>query len=470
MLALFVVDEAHAISEWGHDFRFAYRKLSVFKERFSSTPVCALTATATKRVQNDVVNSLQLDKPLMVALSFNRPNIYYEVRYKDLLGNIHTDMASFIAERNGACGIIYCHKRETCGNVAAKLKEKGVSAEAYHAGLKDKDRTTVQTKWMRGEVDIIVATIAFGMGIDKADVRFVIHFDVPKNLEGFYQESGRAGRDGKASVSLLYYSKDDKSLNTFLLSQAAEKQKERRGKSNYQQTAINNSWEKMIEYCEGKPSCKRKRLLEYFGERMMHTSCSYCDYCTDKQTVTNNLKTFHSTERNFGGSGFAERQLKAIYKGARNKEGKEKEGHDLPSFTERTVAKGPSIAECGSEEQFWSTLEKMEGAEERKGHKRKFGKFHHLLAQRQSSFCKASQLADVSKRAKISQTGPVVGRPKSSNALDKDSATRPKRPGLAGSSITTNTQSTLTYFTKASSLPRPSESKATSTAPGRLGV
>lgn len=476
-LAMFVVDEAHAISEWGHDFRFAYRKLSVFKERFNSTPVCALTATATNRVQTDVVNSLRLDKPLIITLSFNRPNIYYEVRFKDLLGNVHNDIASFISNRAGACGIIYCHKRETCGHVASKLKERGVNAEAYHAGLRDADRTAVQTKWMTGEVDIIVATIAFGMGIDKPDVRFVIHFDVPKNLEGFYQESGRAGRDGKSSVSLLYYSKDDKSLNSFLLAQAAQKQRERQGQQTGpqpRQNAINNSWEKMVEYCEGKPGCKRKRLLEYFGENTTRLVCGNCDYCIDREKVTKDIKAFNSTERNFASAGFAERQLNALRKkGAKSggnegwaNEGGEEEFYDSENVFEakQVAARGPSIDDCGSEKQFWSTLERMEQTEERKqGQKRKFGKFGHLLDQRPSSFCRASDLTD--KRVKTDAdhgTGfskasallkPAAGRGASAS-------TRGGRPSGAaagrgrGASTGGPVQSTLTAFTKAGSLPR----------------
>ncbi|KAL6072093.1 DNA helicase, variant 2 [Balamuthia mandrillaris] len=323
-LGMFAVDEAHAISEWGHDFRSAYRKLSVLKEKFPYIPICALTATATTTypfsycfpslslslslsplpspltpsytVREDVTTQLCLQSPLSVCLSFNRPNIYYEVRFKELTTYVYEDISTFIATQPPGSGIVYCHRRETCEDVARRLRSAQIKAEPYHAGLKDTERRTVQSKWASGEVDVMVATIAFGMGIDKPDVRYVIHFNLPKNLEGFYQESGRGGRDGQPAKSLLYYSQQDESLNNFLLEKEFERQRQRLnlpdGKLSIQQQAAESTWKKMVAYCKA-GSCRRKLLLAYFGERFGGSSsgCGNCDYCIDGgKTVKANLK------------------------------------------------------------------------------------------------------------------------------------------------------------------------------------
>eukprot|EP01117_Protostelium_nocturnum_P003645 TRINITY_DN1492_c0_g1_i1.p1 TRINITY_DN1492_c0_g1~~TRINITY_DN1492_c0_g1_i1.p1 ORF type:complete len:586 (-),score=202.94 TRINITY_DN1492_c0_g1_i1:1396-3153(-) len=285
-LSMLAVDEAHCISSWGHDFRPSFRNLAKFKQIFSTIPVMALTATATKKVQDDIISILGLSNPFISRTSFDRPNIHYQVRYKDVLSNTFNDIKEFIAQQEAnenvgsLCGIVYCQKRETCDDIAQRLTESGLSSSSYHAGLNDSQRTQTLTKWIANEIKIIVATIAFGMGIDKPDVRFVIHMCLPKTLEGFYQESGRAGRDGKPSQSLLYYSTDDKGLQQYLISNSHQKNP---SAAESGQKALMS----MVDYCMSK-SCKRQKILAYFGESAPK-SCNNCDSCTKPEEVSNNI-------------------------------------------------------------------------------------------------------------------------------------------------------------------------------------
>ena len=221
-ISLFAIDEAHCVSEFGHEFRPSFRRLGAVHRRFPRTPWLALTATATRRVIDDVVDSLGLavaggdGAPSRIfTQSFDRPNIRYQVRHKELLGEeraVFADMLRFIAALRpaGCSGIVYCHTKASCEAVAAALRAGGVSARPYHAGLRPADRAAAQDAWMRGSVRVVAATIAFGMGIDKGDVRFVVHHSLPKSIEAYYQETGRAGRDGADAEALLYYSDDDR--------------------------------------------------------------------------------------------------------------------------------------------------------------------------------------------------------------------------------------------------------------------
>lgn len=206
-LARFVIDEAHCVSHWGHDFRPDYKKLSLLRERYPSVPIMALTATATPRVRSDILAQLNLKHCKWFLCSFNRPNLKYIVTPKTT--STMEDIMQVIRKNQNASGIIYCLSRNDCDTMAAKLCTQGIRAASYHAGLSDTTRENVQKDWISEKFKVICATIAFGMGIDKPDVRFVLHYSIPKSIEGYYQESGRAGRDGEPSECILYYNYRD---------------------------------------------------------------------------------------------------------------------------------------------------------------------------------------------------------------------------------------------------------------------
>ena len=263
--ALFAVDEAHCISSWGHDFRPEYLQLAVLKKQFPATPVIALTASADKLTQNDIVDKLTLQQPQIYISSFNRPNIYYYIEPKrNAMGNI----IEYLRQHKDDSGIIYALSRASTEGIAARLRENGIAAMHYHAGMDNMERSKVQEQFQRDQVKVIVATIAFGMGIDKSNVRFVIHHDVPKNIEGYYQETGRAGRDGLKSDAILYYSAGDIiKLKKFIEIE-----------NNPQQTKVSEKkLQQMQDFCEAE-SCRRQYLMQYFGESAP-AYCGSCDYC-----------------------------------------------------------------------------------------------------------------------------------------------------------------------------------------------
>ncbi|KAI5588340.1 hypothetical protein BDE02_05G090900 [Populus trichocarpa] len=290
LLNLIAIDEAHCISSWGHDFRPSYRKLSSLRNHLPDVPVLALTATAAPKVQNDVIESLCLQDPLVLSSSFNRPNIYYEVRYKDLLDDAYADLSSVLKSCGDICAIVYCLERTTCDGLSAHLSKNGISSAAYHAGLNNKLRSSVLDDWISSKIQVVVATVAFGMGIDRKDVRMVCHFNIPKSMESFYQESGRAGRDQLPSRSLLYYGVDDHKKMEFILRNAENKKLQSSSSKGELSKKSLTDFNLMIEYCEGS-GCRRKKILESFGEQVSATLCKKsCDACKHPNLVAKYLE------------------------------------------------------------------------------------------------------------------------------------------------------------------------------------
>ena len=262
---LIAVDEAHCISEWGHDFRPEYRQLAQLREKFPGTPVMALTATATTRVREDIVKLLQLREPQCFVASFNRPNLTYRVIAK---AKPAAQVLAFLRSRPRDSGIIYCHSRKSTESVAAQLNQHGIPARPYHAGLTQKERSENQELFLRDEVRVICATIAFGMGINKPNVRFVMHYDLPKNIEGYYQETGRAGRDGLPSECLLLFSPGDVVKQQHFIE---EKQPD-------EQRIAREQLQQIVHYADS-AGCRRAELLRYFGETFEAANCGGCDNC-----------------------------------------------------------------------------------------------------------------------------------------------------------------------------------------------
>ncbi len=269
-ITFFAIDEAHCISEWGHDFRPEYRRLrNAINQINSRVPLLTLTASATPKVQQDIIRNLKMENAQLFVSSFNRPNLYYEVRPKPAeVLVLHKEIIKFIKENNGKSGIIYCLTRKRVESLAELLVINGIKALPYHAGLDAKTRAENQDKFLMEEVDVIVATIAFGMGIDKPDVRFVIHYDIPKSLEGYYQETGRAGRDGGEGKCIAFYSEHDvERLYKFFTD-----------KNITEQEMARQLVQEMVSYAESS-MCRRMNLLRYFGEDYNQENCGCCDNC-----------------------------------------------------------------------------------------------------------------------------------------------------------------------------------------------
>ena len=280
-ISFYAIDEAHCISEWGHDFRPEYRRIRPIVNEIGSAPVIALTATATDKVRTDIKKSLGILDAVEFKSSFNRPNLYYKVRQKTK--DVDKDIIKFIRQHPGKSGIIYCLSRKKVEELASILKANDIKSAPYHAGLDSATRSQTQDDFLMERIDVIVATIAFGMGIDKPDVRFVIHYDIPKSLEGYYQETGRAGRDGGEGLCLAFYShKDLQKLDKFMEGKPVAEQDI--GRQLLQETAA---------YAETSV-CRRKMLLHYFGEIYEKSNCDNCDNCLHpkkKIEATNQLVT-----------------------------------------------------------------------------------------------------------------------------------------------------------------------------------
>lgn len=302
-LAYFIVDEAHCVSQWGHDFRPNYLLLGKLHSSYPSVPLIAATATASTQVVEDVLMHLNMKEPLAkFKVSCFRPNLFYDVHFKDAIDDEYEDLLEFALKALGpewdeeeepkrGCGIVYCRTREGTEEVAKALRLKGMVAKAYHAGLGDKLRSEIQNEWMTGKVPIIAATVSFGMGVDKASVRFVAHWTVPQSVAAFYQESGRAGRDGNKAYCRVYYSKSERDSVAYLLNRDVLTAKNLRRET--QVKSMVRSFEKVVNYCEGR-SCRHELFTKYFGDDLPKCNKG-CDVCLNPKDVDKKLQAHYES-------------------------------------------------------------------------------------------------------------------------------------------------------------------------------
>jgi ATP-dependent DNA helicase RecQ len=274
-ISLIAVDEAHCVSQWGQDFRPSYLKIAGFINKLNIRPVVgAYTATATAAVKNDIIRLLGLRDPLSLTTGFDRPNLYFEVARPE---NKSKYFHELVVRRSGMCGVVYCATRKTVDNVCAELRRRGIAASRYHAGLEDEERRRNQEDFIQNRATVMVATNAFGMGIDKPDVRYVYHYNMPKNLESYYQEAGRAGRDGKPSECILLFANDDIKTAEYFIKDSGKNdeltERERRSVRHHDTVRL----DKMIRFCEIN-SCLRSYILRYFGEKQKG-KCGNCGNC-----------------------------------------------------------------------------------------------------------------------------------------------------------------------------------------------
>lgn len=323
-VSLVAVDEAHCISAWGHDFRPEYRQLSLLRTIFPRVPFIALTATANEQVRRDIIAQLKLENGKTFCSSFNRPNLTYEVRPKK---QSFPQLISLLKERRGSSIVIYCVSRKDTERLAEGIQAEGFEAAAYHAGLAPEIRARVQDRFLRDDVQIIVATIAFGMGIDKPNVRLVVHMDLPKSVEGYYQETGRAGRDGLPSSCVLFYSPGDRFKQDYFIDQLTQEEERERARRQLLD---------MIRYSETR-SCRRAHLLRYFGEVWSQDRCENCDRCLtpavqqDERDYTHEVSVLLRIIESLQ-SGYGTDQVLAIARGANVKKVRERNHQLLADF------------------------------------------------------------------------------------------------------------------------------------------
>jgi ATP-dependent DNA helicase RecQ len=321
VVSLIAIDESHCISEWGHDFRPDYRNLKVLRNMFPAVPAMALTATATRKVREDIISQLSLEKAKIFTSSFNRPNLSYAVLPKK---NSYGHLINVLREHRDEAAIMYCFSRKDTEHLAADLRREGFKALPYHAGLESEVRRTNQEKFIRDEAQIIVATIAFGMGIDKPDVRLVIHYHLPKSIEGYYQETGRAGRDGLPSQCILFYSPGDASKQKHFIRQIEDEAEQKNAYGKLQQ---------MVAYCE-LATCRRHYLLSYFGEDYHQEKCGGCDICVSPQedfdATIISQKIMSAMIRT--GQRFGMNYIIDVLLGAKNKKILERDHHELSVY------------------------------------------------------------------------------------------------------------------------------------------
>ncbi|CAL9733019.1 ATP-dependent helicase Sgs1p [Monosporozyma unispora] len=317
-LARVVVDEAHCVSNWGHDFRPDYKELKMFKREYPDIPMMALTATASKQVIMDIIHNLELNNPLFLKQSFNRTNLFYEVRKKNK--NSAFDIIREIKSKfKNQTGIIYCHSKKSCENTSALLQKNGLKCAYYHAGMEPEERQEVQQAWQSGKIKVICATVAFGMGIDKPDVRFVYHFTAPRTLEGYYQETGRAGRDGKFSYCITYFSFRDIMTMQTMIQKDENLDKENKDKHL-------EKLQQVLAYCDNITDCRRKLVLSYFNEDFDARLCNKnCDNCKnnvsasrEERDVTDVAQQFAKLIESLGNDRVTLIHCQDIFKGSRS--------------------------------------------------------------------------------------------------------------------------------------------------------